>query len=438
MIRSGIGDPGREGSRPLTISTELLVSTALLFGAALLIGVVAGLLVLPYLESPAVATLFLVLLLAADLAILFLFLRYLLRRSILEPMERVGAHAERIAGGDFEHRIPPTGREELDRMVHSVNTMAESLIRDQRLLAENVRSLEETNRELVDTTDALIRTARMASVGTLAAGIAHEVGNPLGALRSSLDVARGRLQRGGDVDEALGSALEEARRIDAIIRSVLEFARPSEDAFGSSRAEGAATRVVPVVRGAVDLLGRRGVLEGREVTLLENGEIPPVRLRAQLLEQVLVNLVMNAVQIGESDPVEIRIRAAPAPETGLAPRRDDDPPGIDYSHQRRMARLRGGEPAGVLAAGQRGVVIEILDRGPGIPDGDLERIFDPFFTTRDPGKGTGMGLAITARIVHELGGRIEAENRAEGGALFRVRLPAAGAGEGDRTEGEDG
>jgi two-component system, NtrC family, sensor kinase len=424
------------GARPLTISTELLVSTALLFGAALLIGVVAGVLVLPYLESPAAAILFLILLLAADLAILFLFLRYLLRRLVLDPLDRVGAHAERIAGGDFEHRIPLSGREELDRMVNSVNTMAENLIRDQRLLAENVRSLEETNRELVGTTDELIRTARMASVGTLAAGIAHEIGNPLAALQSSLDVSRRRLERGGDVDEALESASEEARRIDAIIRSVLEFARPGDEALGDGDAGESSAWVGSVARDAVALLERRGALEGRQVTVVESEEVPEVPLRSQLVEQVVVNLVMNAVQADETGPVEVRIRGERGVEFGPAPRRDDDPPGIDYSHQRRMARLRGGEPAGALAAVDQGVVIEVADRGPGIPEGDLPRLFDPFFTTRDPGKGTGMGLAITARIVHELGGRIEAENRTGAGALFRVRLPVEGTG--GESEERDG
>lgn len=427
MSRSGNEDPADGGTRPSTISTELLLSTALLFGAALLFGVVAGVLVLPYLESPAAAVGFLVLLLAADLAVLFFFLRYLLRRSVLEPLDLVGGHAERIAGGDFEHRIPPSGREELDRMVRSVNSMAESLIRDQRALAENVRSLEETNRELVRTTDELIRTARMASVGTLAAGIAHEIGNPLGALRGSLDAAKHRLERGGDVGEALESALEEGRRIDAIVRSVLEFARPphGEEVPGADGSDTA--QVESVIRGAVDLLDRRGALDGRSVAVNADGQVPPVPFQSQLLEQVVVNLVMNAIQSGGDGAVEVNVRAARGLELGPAPRRDDDPPGIDYSHQRRMARLRDGEPAGNLAAMDEGVVIEVADRGPGIPDGDLERIFDPFFTTRDPGQGTGMGLAITARIVQELGGRIQAANRDGGGARFEVWLPAAGA-----------
>ena len=441
-----------------TISTELLASTALLFGAALLVAVLAAILLLPFLQSPGAIALFLGLILLADLLILFLFLRSLLRRSVLEPLNRIGEHAERIASGDFQHRIPPTDREELDRLVDSVNTMAERLIRDQRLLEENVRSLEETNRELVETSDELVRTARMASVGTLAGGIAHEVGNPLGALRTALDVARARAERGGQVGEPLEMALEEARRIDAIIRSVLQFVRSAAVA----EQEWEAVDLAIQVEEAVELLERRGTLDGIGVKVAsESPPCPPVSAHPQLIEQLLVNLLVNAVQavqdggpggapeeggtaeVGDSgeaedsveasesaelfegggDLVEVRLRREFPSQLRADPRREGDPPGTDYSHRRRMARLREGERGTPAVHPGPDAVIEVRDRGPGIPEEMLEEVFDPFFTTRAPGEGTGMGLAITSRIVQELGGRLEAENRPDGGALFRVRLP---------------
>jgi two-component system, NtrC family, sensor kinase len=431
-----------------TISAELLASTALLFGAALVVAVLAATLLFPTLQTPASLALFLGLILVADLAILFFFLRSLLRKNLLDPLDRIGAHAQQIAGGDYEHRIPSTERQELDRMVDSVNRMAQRLIRDQRLLAENVQSLEETNRELVTTTDELVRTARMASVGTLAGGIAHEVGNPLGALRTALDVACRRAERGGDAKEALEMAREEAKRIDAIIQSVMAFARPE---VGE-----ATVREVDLsgeVDRAVGLLEGRGVMAGLDVQVQVDDPAPhPVRTRPQLLEQVLVNLLMNAVQAtrregqmagssgraegsdaereGREDtgdptagPIHVRIAMAPAPSRGRAPRREGDPPGADFSHRRRMSRLSQGEEA--TPALRRGLdaVVEIGDRGPGVPPEHRDRIFDPFFTTREPGQGTGMGLAITARIVQELGGELEVEDRDGGGALFRLRLP---------------
>jgi len=408
-----------------TISTELLASTALLFGAALLVAVLAAILLLPFLQSPGAIALFLGLILLADLLILFLFLRSLLRRSVLEPLHRIGEHAERIAAGDYEHRIPSTDLLELDRLVASVNTMAERLIRDQRLLEENVRSLEATNRELVETSDELVRTARMASVGTLAGGIAHEVGNPLGALRTALDAARRRAERGGEVEEPLAMALEEARRIDAIIRSILEFVRSAADAEQEWQAVDLATQV----EQTVDLLQRRGTLDGVGVKVrAQRPPCPSVSGHPQLIEQLLVNLLVNAAQAvqdvaADEAQVEVRLRREFPSQLRAEPRREDDPPGTDYSHRRRLARLREGERGTSAVHPGPDAVIEVLDRGAGIPEEMLEEIFDPFFTTRDPGEGTGMGLAITSRIVRELGGRLEVENRPDGGALFRVRLP---------------
>ena len=128
----------------------------------------------------------------ADLAILIHFLRSLLLRSVFTPLERIGEHAERIAGGAYDPTIPPEAGEELDRLIRHLNTMAEKFISDQQKLSNNVRSLDRTNQEFVATTEELVRAARLASVGTLASGVAHEVGNPLGALMGCLDVLKRR------------------------------------------------------------------------------------------------------------------------------------------------------------------------------------------------------------------------------------------------------
>lgn len=237
------------------------------------------------------------------------------------------------------------------------------------------------------------------------------------------------------MEEALEVALEEARRIDAIIRSVMEFARttPPEGAGEWVRVE-----LADAVRDIIDLLERRGALDGARIRVMEAADAPAVRVRTQLLEQVLVNLIMNGTQAGagQGGEIEVRIRGVEASTEGREPRREDDPPGTDYSHRRRLARIREGEPAAELPGLPMDAVVEILDRGPGIPDEHLERIFDPFFTTKPPGEGTGMGLAITIRIVQELGGELEARNREGGGALFRMTLPGASETHADPSVGE--
>jgi len=416
-----------EGTRS-SVRRELLFSVGVLFVGAVMLSVAAVALALPFLESPAQVLALVAVIVAADLVILFFFFRRLLARTVLEPLERIGHHAERISEGDYHEGIPPEGVEELDRLVRSLNAMAQRLIRDQETLAANVRSLDDTNRELVETTEELVRAARMASVGTLAAGLAHEVGNPLGALVASLDGARMRAERGADPGEALTSAREEAGRIDRIVRSILDFARPGTDGTRIT-----AIHLDSLLDRVATLLDGRGTLGGATLEWSVAAGTPPVQGRPQHLEQVLVNLIVNAVKSMAGAPERrIWISAEPGPgrSSSLLARRSEDPPGADYTHRRRIPALIQGTPVSGRA---EDVIIRIEDSGPGIPEADLARLFDPFFTTRAPGEGTGMGLAITSRIVQELGGVIRAENREEGGARFILRFPAA-----DSEESQEG
>lgn len=391
-----------------------------------MLAVSAVALTLPLLDSPFQAIALIGGIVVADLAVLVLFLRSLLSRSVFGPLERIGEHAENIAEGDYDHRIPPEEGEELDRLIRGLNTMADKFISDQHKLADNVRSLEHTNQDLVQTTEELVQAARLASVGTLASGVAHELGNPLGALMGCLDVAKRRVENGGDLASPLDSALEEARRIDRIVRSILDFARPSGDEDIDD-----AVSLPAVLERALDLLEGRGVLAGISITKSLDPGAHRVRARAQHLEQVLLNLLMNAIwAVADKTDPEIRIwvGAEPVKERRTRGRRTGDPPGVDYSHRRRIPLLIGQGSARAAMEqkpGDREVVVRVEDNGTGMPPGKLANLFDPFYTTRAPGEGTGLGLTITARIVQELGGTVDAANREEGGARFTVRLPEA-------------
>ena len=418
---------GLPGEGRTSVRRELLVSTAILFTAGVLVAVAAVSVTLPLLDSPVRAVVFIGGIVIADLAILIHFLRSLLLRSVFTPLERIGEHAERIAGGAYDPTIPPEAGEELDRLIRHLNTMAEKFISDQQKLSENVRSLDRTNQELVATTEELVRAARLASVGTLASGVAHEVGNPLGALMGCLDVLKRRVETGGDLVGPIDSASEEARRIDRIVRSILDFARPSE------RGEGITAISVPdVLDRSLALLDGRGARKGVSVERIVQPGTHLVRARAQHVEQVLLNLLMNAlwaVRDGRDPQLRVRIGAEPTIGRAVGARRADDPPGVDYTHRRRIPLLMGrgtAREAMEAAIGARDVVLRVEDNGPGIPPELLPRVFDPFFTTKAPGEGTGLGLTITARIVQELGGTVDADNREQGGARFTVRLPEAG------------
>lgn len=414
------------GPTRTSVRQELLVSTAVLFLGGVLVAVAAVALTLPLLESPAQAAFFIGGIVLADLAILILFLRSLLLRSVFGPLERIGEHAERIAGGAYDPHIPPEEGEELDRLIRGLNTMAEKFVSDQRKLSDNVRSLDRTNQELVETTEELVRAARMASVGALASGVAHEVGNPLGALMGCLDVLRRRIETGGDLEAPLESALEEAHRIDRIVRSILDFARP-----GEADARHDAVSVPEVLDRSLSLLEGRGAVAGVTITSTVDPGSHLVRARAQHLEQVLLNLLMNALWAVKDVPdpvIRVGVSSEQAQERSVRTRRSDDPPGVDYSHRRRIPLLLGqgtARDAMEMADGAREVVLRVEDNGPGIPPDRLPYLFDPFFTMKEPGEGTGMGLTITARIVQELGGTVDAENQDGGGARFTVRLPEA-------------
>ena len=402
------------------IRRELMLSFAVLLTRAVLIAVIGVYLASPRIAIPAEATLFILLLLVGDLVVFFVIGGIFVSRAVLKPVDRLVQDSRRIAGGDYEHRISPVDSEELEALRQSVNAMADRLIQDQASLAENVASLEEANLELVQARDQVVHAARLASVGTLASGIAHEVGNPLSAIMGYVDVIRMRLQVVGEDGEILDSIQEEAQRIDRIVRSLLDFSR----AKAGEPTPSSPARVVERVR---DLLEARGRLDNVDMRWDVEQEIPDVVMDPLRLEQVLVNLLLNALDAleGKDDPIiEVSLRHVPGPSSFMPKRREYDPPGVNYAHRRRFGPLTAEESVGSLLTAEEIVILGVADNGPGLAEEHMERLFDPFFTTKDPGKGTGLGLAISAQLVEGMGGRISAGNGPLGGADFAVRLPS--------------
>lgn len=407
--------------RTVSLRRELVVFFAALLVGALLVAAQALIFLLPQLSSPRDAIGLIFALVVLDLLVVAGFGSWFLRNRFVRPVEGMVEDVQRIARGEHRHRVAPVTTAELAAIRESVNAMADVLVRNQEILAENVASLDRTNAELVAARDEVIQAARLASVGTLASGIAHEVGNPLGALMGFVDLARQRTERAGGDTELLEAIKEEARRIDRIVRTLLEYARGRGNPSG-------AMRVPAVVERVRDLLETQGKLDRVEMTWPQDPpELPPVPGEAQQLEQILVNLILNALDAMEGCK-DRRIRVSVELEEGgvaaMPPRREEDPPGLNYMHRRRIAQdhdVGGPDP---LFTAQDVVAIRVQDSGPGVPDEYLDRVFDPFFTTKEPGKGTGLGLAICARLAEGMGGRMSVENAPEGGARFIIRLPA--------------
>jgi len=366
-------DPATPSRETPSLRTELLFNLAFLAAGALVLAVVTALLA-PIFWHNDLGVALLVLLIAADVGVFIAFGRYLVTRLVTGPMDRLVAATEAVAEGELGRRAPPAGTREFDRLAGSVNRMTERLLDAQSLL---------------------VRAEKLASVGRLAAGVAHEVGNPLSAIDNFVEVLR---RRGTDAD-VVAAIEREADRIDVIVRRLLEYARPS-----------AAPRelldVASVVDGAVGLLEAQGVL--RSVTLARTTErrLPAVLGDRAALEQVFVNLLLNAVDAAGSGG-RIAVRSGPGPAAT------------------RVGAPHAGEPHGEQPGDGATVQVVVEDSGPGVPAAVRDRIFDPFFTTKEPGRGTGLGLAIVQRIVHDHGGRVDVGTGDLGGAGFAVTLPAA-------------
>ncbi|TYO99927.1 signal transduction histidine kinase [Geothermobacter ehrlichii] len=298
-----------------------------------------------------------------------------LGKRIVRPLRALQTRLVDVsrAGGAPLHLDGPR---EIADLARSFNDMIKALAASEERLRANLQSLERSNAELRQAREELIRSERLSAVGHLAAGMAHEIGNPLGAVIGYLDVLSSeRLPESSH--GMVEAALKECARIDRLVRELLEFARPEADADLQCR-------LSDVVGEALDFLGNQGALKGIELSV-DCRDDTPVRGSFHRLLQVAVNLLLNA---------------------------------RDACEDRGRIEVRTGRR-------EKEAFFEIRDSGSGIDPDQRKHIFDPFFTTKQPGRGWGLGLSICHRIVDQYGGRIEVESAVGQGSRFRVFLPAA-------------
>jgi two-component system NtrC family sensor kinase len=398
------------GPRRGSLRAELLFNLTFLALAAALLGVSTQTVV--RLVNPGSGWL-LGALLVVDVAIYLLLANHLIQRLVLRPVQAAVQAAAAVAEGDYARRAPPAESREMAALSDALNRMTEQLLENQERLAGNVRSLDETNRRLLATQRGLVEAEKLASIGRLAAGVAHEVGNPLGALLGYAAVLRRR-----GVDPELAAGVEgEAQRIDRIIRGLLDYARPAPP-------EREPVDVNAALRAAVHVLRVQGAFARIEVETDLAAGLPPLPGAPHLLEQAFINLLDNARRAMDGQGTitvstrQERYQSGPRIPT----RRADDPPGVTYAHLRRP-RVTSVRDPHRIEPGTDIVKVTVADTGPGIPPEHIDKVFDPFFTTRAPGEGTGLGLAIVASTVADFGGRIEASSGAGGGAVFTLSLP---------------
>lgn len=316
----------------------------------------------------------------------------LVQRVVYGPLDDLKKGAERLAEGDLDQAIPVRGSDELGQLAECFNSMMEALRRSRSELENWGHTLEhkveEATLELHQAQAEAARSEKLASVGLLAAGIAHELNNPLTGVLTFSTLVRNNLPEDSPEAEDLDLVIQETKRCAAIIRRLLDFAREKTP-------EKSYVELNRMIDDCIQLISQPAQLADIELDIQLESGLPPVWVDEDLVKQVIMNMLVNAQHaIGSDGTITVRTRL------------------------RRECPVTGK----TLESGPM-VEIAIGDTGCGIESENLGRIFDPFFTTKGVGKGTGLGLSVSHGTIEAHGGVIEVESEVGEGTEFRVCLP---------------
>ena len=303
---------------------------------------------------------------AATVASLMLLL--FIHALVLRPIRSVVEMAQKVIGGDLTARVGVRPPGEMGVLCRAVDSMAQAVAEREELLTQAANQ-------------QIRRSEQLASVGRLAAGVAHEINNPLTGVLAFADLMREKENMDPQDREDLEVIIRETKRAREIVRGLLEYARETPSVKTS-------LNVNEVVRQTMQLLGKREAFQNVNLVEALAEDLPTVNGDRNQLQQVLVNLSLNACEAMHS----------------------------------------GGTLMIGTSRADNKVVIEVTDTGCGIRPQDLERIFEPFFTTKPVGKGTGLGLSVSSGIIQQHGGTLEVESVPGKGTTFTIHLPAAAAG----------
>lgn len=321
--------------------------------------------------------------LGINLIILLVIGYYRLREILLLPVERL---LQLTISYRDEHGVPFLALQEANELAQLYASMQQMLNRikaDREKLQQHVASLESANQQLRSTREEMVRAEKLSSVGRLAAGLAHEIGNPLGIVQGYLGLVRQDDVEPVERREYCNRAEQELERVNQLVRQLLNFARP---------ASGNNQLVDPhaVIDEALSLLKPQSLFDGIEIK--QHFAEQDLRVwcdPAQLL-QVLLNCLLNAADAMHVTAQPCRLEIS-----------------TDCHGQDDAQRFR----------------LVLADNGCGLLESELVAAFDPFFTTKAPGKGTGLGLSVSYALLQSMGGSITLANRPQGGAMVIIEIP---------------
>jgi hypothetical protein len=309
-------------------------------------------------------------------------------KVVIRPIERLAQLSAAYTEDEGLNFMAVKEDNEFRRLSMSLNQMIQRIEADKDQLKTTVRSLQEANQQLRDTQQEMVRTEKLASVGRLAAGLAHEIGNPVGIIQGYLDLIRQADVPDTEKKDYLDRAEKELERIGGLIRKLLDFSRPGRQTPDN-------VSVHHLLTESIEMFNIQSKKEMVDIIEQFKAKKDTVFTDPDQLRQVFLNCLLNAVDaIVDSSGEKRRITII----TELS----------DPGHDRKYGQW---------------VRVRIRDNGSGISKADLPKVFDPFFTTKEPGKGTGLGLFVSHAIIENFDGRMRIRSTGEAGTEVLIELP---------------
>jgi two-component system NtrC family sensor kinase len=304
------------------------------------------------------------------------------QRSVSRPVRALVDETKKIAAGDLNHTLKIDSKDEIGELANSFNRMTKDLEEAQKELKEWSKVLEkrveERSQELRKTQEQLIQSEKLASLGKLAAGVAHEINNPLTGILTYGSLLLKEHNDNPQMKEDLEVIVNETTRCRKIVKGLLEFARQTEPSKSPAN-------INRVLEETLSLLENQAIFHNVKVVKKLKGDLPTAMVDIDQIKQVFVNIILNAAE-AMSQGGTLTIES-------------------DLDSQKRF------------------VQISFSDTGCGIAGENLSKIFDPFFTTKRSGKGTGLGLSVSYGIIQRHKGFLEVKSKLGEGSTFRIKLP---------------